>query len=151
MKTSFRGRKLIEEYESLRLEAYPDPGTGDEPWTIGVGHTSSAGFPKVTKGMKISKEYAYDILKRDLKKTEDIVSRYVTAPLSQNQFDALVSFTFNLGPQNLRVSTLLKKVNRKDFEGASREFQRWNKADGKILSGLTRRRKAEEDLFRKGE
>lgn len=148
METSPRGIDLIILFEGEKLRAYPDPATGGEPWTIGVGHTSAAGPPKVTRGMLISLGNSRRILARDLKKFEDGVDAAVTTVLTQNQFDAIVSFAFNVGLGNFRKSTLLKKINREDFEGAAVEFAKWNKAAGKVMQGLTNRRAAEAAVFR---
>lgn len=149
MKVSASGRKAIAGHEGVRLNAYPDPATGGEPWTIGVGHTSAAGAPKVSKGMTITEAECDEILSRDLATFEKAVSRLVTVPLNQNQFDALVSFTFNVGAGNLGKSTLLKKLNAGDYRGAADQFAVWNKAAGKVMSGLTRRRAEERALFLK--
>lgn len=148
MKISDNGIAEIIAFEGLVLKAYPDPGTGGEPWTIGVGHTSAAGPPRVKKGMAITKEEAITILRRDLAVFERGVSEMVFHPITQGQFDAVVSFSFNVGLQNLKNSTLLKKVNAGDFEGAAREFRRWNKAAGRVLQGLVKRRAREEMIFR---
>lgn len=138
------GLELVKEFEGLRLEAYLDPvGV----WTIGYGHTSMAGPPEVKKGMKLTSKEAEDLLLRDLKKYEDAVDRLVKVDLNDNQHAALSSFTYNLGEGNLKKSTLLKKLNDGDYSGASAEFPKWNKAGGKILKGLTRRREAERALF----
>ena len=145
MKTSDRGVALIKAHEGLRLTAYTDPvGV----WTIGYGHTTTAGPPKVERGMKITDAGADAILRQDLAKFEGYVSSAVKVPLNQNEFDALVSFTFNLGPGNLRSSTLLKKLNAGDRAGAADEFLKWTKAGGKTLPGLVKRREAERALFR---
>src|SRR5690606_10106222 len=108
MKTSSAGVAFIRRHEGAVLSAYRDPAG---VLTIGVGHTSAAGPPVVKPGMKITLEEADAILKRDLARFEESVSRLVKVPLSQPQFDALVSFTFNLGEGNLSRSTLLKKLN----------------------------------------
>ena len=147
MKTSDVGISLIKSHEGLRLEAYPDPAHGWKVGTIGFGHTSAAGSPKVTRGMKITEAGATEILRADLGKFEGYVSKAVTVPLTQWQFDALVSFTFNLGPGNLRSSTLLRKLNARDYDGAADEFLKWTKAGGRILPGLVKRRAAERALF----
>lgn len=137
---------LIKEFEGLELEAYADPvGV----WTIGYGHTAAAGPPAPKKGMKITVQQAEALLLNDLVKYENAVRKYVKVPLNDNQYGALVSFTYNLGPGNFANSTLLRRVNAKDFVGAAREFGKWNKAKGKILKGLTRRRAAEAALFKK--
>ena len=111
MRTSASGRAAITRHEGLRLTAYPDPATGGEPWTVGVGHTSRAGPPKVTKGMKITRAQAEEILSRDLATFEAAVSKAVKVPLNQNEFDALVSLAFNIGAGAFAKSTLVKKLN----------------------------------------
>jgi lysozyme len=137
---------LIKSFEGLVLKAYEDVvGV----WTIGYGHTSMAGPPTVKPGMTLTKSQAEDLLLSDLKKYEKSVNDLVTVDLNDNQYGALTSFTYNLGAGNLKTSTLLKKVNAKDFSGAAKEFQKWNKAGGKVLNGLTRRRAAEAALFQK--
>lgn len=141
------GLELIKEFEGWRSLAYPDPATGGEPWTIGYGHTSAAGAPDVKPGMVISKEEGLIILARDLEKYEAHVRRLVKVPLTANQHAALTSFIYNVGPGNLENSTLLKKLNAGDYAGAAGEFRKWNKAAGKAMAGLTRRRLAEAKLF----
>lgn len=148
MQTSDKGRALIRAHEGLRLEAYPDAGYGWDRATIGYGHTSQAGPPAVHRGMKITAAEADAILRADLKKFEGFVTSAVHVPLNQNQFDALVSFTFNLGPGNLRSSTLLRKLNAGDYAGAAAEFPKWNKSNGKVMPGLVKRRADEQALFR---
>lgn len=139
---SDNGLKLITESEGLELKAYPDPGTGGEPWTIGYGHTKN-----VCKGMTCTKEEALKWLRQDVSWAEDAVNELVYVPLTQNQFDALVDFIFNVGRTNFANSTLLRKLNKADYVGAAAEFQRWNKAAGKVLPGLTKRRQKEAQLF----
>jgi lysozyme len=138
---------LITEFEGVELEAYADPAHGWAVPTIGVGHTSAAGPPKVVKGMKITRKEAMEILARDLAGVETTVTSAVKVPLNENQFGALVSFTFNLGAGNLRKSTLLRLLNAKDYAGAAGQFGQWVKAKGKKLDGLVRRREAERALF----
>lgn len=145
--TSQTGLDLIKQFEGWRANAYPDPATGGSPWTIGYGHTTAAGRPTVAPGLKITKAEGEEILRNDLRAVEAAVAKAVKVTLTQNQFDALVSFTFNLGEGNLRKSTLLKKVNANDFVGAAKEFAKWNKAAGKVMPGLTRRRQAESAMF----
>lgn len=147
MKTNDAGVALIKQFEGLRLEAYADPAHGWKVPTIGYGHTDAAGAPKVYKGMKITAQKADEILRADLGQYEQAVNAAVTVPLNENQFAALVSFTFNLGAGNLRSSTLLRKLNVRDYTGAAAEFPKWNKAGGKVLAGLTKRRNAERALF----
>lgn len=141
-KTSPAGRNLIREFEGERLTAYPDPATGGDPWTIGVGHTG----PDVTKGLVITKELSDRLLSDDLGRFEGGVNK-LALKTTQAQFDALVSFAFNVGLGNLTSSTLLKKHNAGDYAGAQAEFAKWNKAAGKVMPGLTRRRSAEAALY----
>lgn len=153
MKTSPNGRHLIESFEGLILQSYDDyndhviePGDAIHgTLTIGYGHTSAAGPPHVYVGQVFTKEDADQTLARDLEKVEREVSRFVQVPLNQNQFDALVSFQFNTG--GLGHSTLLKFLNEKDYLRAADQFLIWNKAGGKTLPGLIRRRQAERKLF----
>ncbi len=140
MKISQKGIDLVKSFEGLELKAYKD-SVGVV--TIGYGSTGS----HVSMGMRITREQAEQLLKKALERFEKGVSDLVKVPLNQNQFDALVSFSFNLGLGNLKSSTLLKKLNVKDYQGAADEFPRWNRAGGKVLKGLTRRRIAERDLF----
>src|SRR6185295_9414570 len=160
MRTSPTGRKLIESYEGLILQTYDDANDhivmpGDPVkgvLTIGYGHTSAAGEPKVMAGMTITKELADQYLANDLIKVERDVERLVKVPLNQNQFDALVSFTFNLGAGNLARSSLLKKLNAGDYSGAADEFLKWTGAKqigSGPIPGLVRRREAERKLFLK--
>mgnify|MGYP003136316221 FL=1 len=111
-------------------------------WTIGYGHIKG-----VSEGMTITQEQAEQMLLDELIEYENYINELVTVPLSQNQFDALVSWVYNLGPANLKSSTLLKVLNSNDFEGVPAQIVRWNKANGKVLEGLTRRREAEAELF----
>lgn len=150
MKTSDRGVDLIKQHEGLRLTAYPDAGYGWARGTIGYGHTSAAGSPEVTRGMRITAAEAEAILRRDLGKFERAVSSMVHVALTQAQFDALVSLAFNIGPGALEKSTLLRLLNRSDYQGAADQFERWNKSAGKVLSGLVKRRTAERTLFLDG-
>lgn len=144
MKTSAAGRKAITEREGLRLKAYRDSAN---ILTIGVGHTSAAGPPTVMPGMTITAALADQILTRDLSIFEKAVNASVTVPLNQNEFDALVSFAFNIGAGAFQKSTLLKELNKGNRYGAANELLRWDKAGGKKLKGLTNRRMAERDQF----
>lgn len=141
--------RLITEFEGFVPNWYPDPAHGWKVPTVGYGHTDAAGQPfySDTKDKVFSKQEAMEILRRDLGQYENAVNRAVKVPLNANQFGALVSFTYNLGEGNLAKSTLVKKLNAGDYQGASAEFARWNKAGGKVLAGLTRRREAERQLF----
>lgn len=146
MKTNQAGVDLIKEFEGFIPRWYSDP-VGVK--TCCYGHTDAAGDPKysLTQHMTFTKADGEDILRRDLRQYEAAVVSAVHVPLSTNQFAALVSFTYNLGPGNLRSSTLLRKLNAGDYAGAAAEFPRWNKAGGRVLAGLTRRRAAEQALF----
>lgn len=139
MRTSQRGINLIKQHEGLRLEAYRCPAG---VFTIGYGHTVG-----VRRGDVIDERRAEYLLEEDLKKFEAVVNRECPG-VNQNQFDALVSFTFNLGERNLLKSTLLKcvKANPNNLNIRT-ELLRWNRANGEVLPGLTRRRKAEADLY----
>lgn len=147
MQTSDKGIALIKGFEGCRLTAYPDPGTGGAPWTIGYGWTYPVDGKPIKPGMKIDQATADRLLKTGLVSYENDVLKLVKVKLSQNQFDALVSFAYNVGSRALSTSTLLKKLNAGDIKGAADEFLRWNKAGGKVLNGLTRRREAERALF----
>src|SRR3990167_667104 len=142
MKTSDRGLEFIRVFEGMKLIAYPDPGTGAEPWTIGVGHTKG-----VRRGDVCTEAEAMAWLREDCAEAETCVESFVESELTQNQFDALVSFVFNCGCGNFKASTLLRLINAGNVEGAAGQFKRWNKANGKVMAGLTRRRQAEADLF----
>lgn len=143
MKTSAEGISLIKKFEGCELYAYQ---CSANVWTIGYGHTKD-----VEPGMQITQEDAEQMLVDELHEYENYINEYVTAPLSQNQFDAMVSWVYNLGPANLKASTLLKVLNAGDYEGVPAQIRRWNKAGGEILDGLIRRREAEARLFKNDE
>lgn len=134
---------LIKRFEELRLEAYPDPATGAEPWTIGWGHTG----PEVHEGLVISEGIADAYLVKDMQDAVEAVNALVKVDMTQGQFDALVSFVFNCGAGNFAKSTMLKKMNEGDTVKASLEILKWNRGDGKVMNGLVRRRAAEQSLF----
>ena len=145
-----KGKKLVQHFESClkkvgegKFKAYLDPVN---VLTICWGHTNHHGR-KITKESVWTQKECDDEFASDMIIFEKDVKKYVKVELNQNQFDALVSFTYNCGAGNLKKSTLLKKVNAEDFAGAAKEFAKWNKAGGKVLKGLTRRRKAEAELF----
>ena len=144
MQTSEKGIALIKQFEGCKLTAYQD-SVGI--WTIGYGWTQPVDGKPIRAGMTIKQETAERLLKTGLVSYESDVSRLVKVGLTQGQFDALVSFTYNLGARSLSTSTLLRKLNAGDYAGAANEFLRWNKAGGKVLNGLTRRREAERALF----
>src|SRR5258708_33537577 len=142
MNISEAGLALIKESELLRLQAYPDPGTNAEPWTIGYGHTRG-----VKQGDTCTTDEADRWLIEDLEPVEKCIADSVSIELTQGQYDALCSFVFNLGCMALRNSTLLRKLNAGDDTGAAEEFHKWNHAGGKVLAGLSKRRNAEAEMF----
>ncbi|MWT35090.1 glycoside hydrolase family protein [Escherichia coli] len=144
MQTSDKGIALIKQFEGCKLTAYQD-SVG--VWTIGYGWTQPVDGKPIRAGMTIKQETAERLLKTGLVSYESDVSRLVKVGVTQGQFDALVSFTYNLRARSLSTSPLLRKLNAGDYTGAADEFLRWNKAGGKVLNGLTRRREAERALF----
>ena len=143
MKTSKNGINLIKTYEGCRLTAYKCPAG---VWTIGYGHTAG-----VKQGDTITPLQANTLLTVDLQKFENAVNKAVKKPITQNEFDALVSFAFNVGIGNFEKSTLLRLVNLGQFELAAKQFEKWIYAGGKPLTGLKKRRLAEKTLFLKKE
>lgn len=143
--TSTSGIQLIQLYEGLRLHPYKDcVGL----LTVGYGHLIGNGTDLTHElNRTITLHEATELLKQDLHKFERGVSRYIKAPISQNQFDALVALAYNLGNGTLQRSTLRQKLNRGDYDGAAKEILKYNKAGGQVLKGLTRRRQAEYRLF----
>lgn len=140
MHISDEGLELIKHFEGCELEAYKCPAG---VWTIGYGHTKD-----VEEGEKWSQDKADFMLFRELEEEyEQYVNDYVHVPLNQQQFDALVSWTYNLGPVNLKKSTLLRKLNDGEYQEVPNQIKRWNKANGEVLAGLVRRREAEALLF----
>jgi len=148
MKTGPDGIKLMHHFESCRLKAYPDPATGGDPWTIGWGETGA----HVYKGMVITQEQADLMFENRLQREfEPGVQAAITSGCSQRQFDALVAFAFNVGLGNLRSSTLLRMHNAGRYEDAAQQFNRWDKAAGKVMKGLQRRRHAEKCVYQGSE
>ena len=139
MKISQEGLSLIKKFEGCELNAYKC--AAGVP-TIGYGSTHG-----IEMGMSISRARAEELLLEDIAKFEDHVNNNVKVPLNQNQFDSMVSWTFNLGGGNLKSSTLLKVLNGSDYTDVPNQIKRWNKANGKVLQGLIRRREAEALLF----
>ena len=139
MKTSDVGVEMIKEFEGKKQVAYQDPAG---VWTIGYGHTKG-----VEKGQLCIEKTCDRFLREDLEEVEEYIDRLVEVPLTQKQYDALVAWTFNLGPTNLKESTMLRKLNYGDYESVPEEMRRWNKAGGEVLNGLVRRRDAEANLF----
>lgn len=154
---SAAGRDLIESFEDDRLIAYADPATGGAPWTIGRGHTGADVYP----GLRITQAQSDVLFAQDLAARGENIINGLDLDLTQSQFDALVSFVFNVGPGKPGVkdglivlrsgqpSTLLKKLRARDYAGAADQFLLWDYANGKKLVGLTRRRRAERALFLK--
>ena len=139
MRTSEAGVNLIKSFEGCRTVAYQD-AVG--VWTIGYGHTID-----VKEGMTITQHQCDVMLEVDIETYENYVNEQVTVSLTQNQFDALVSWVYNLGPTNLRNSTMLKVLNAGKYDEVPYQMKRWIHADGKILKGLVIRREAEAELF----
>lgn len=135
---------MAKAFEGLRLKSYRDEAG---VWTVGWGHTGV----EARDGATMNEEEAEVLLGEDLESAARCVDRLVKVEVSQNQFDALVDFCFNLGCASLAQSTLLKMVNAGDFDEAAKQFLRWNKGAGKVLRGLTKRRQAEAELFRKAD
>jgi lysozyme len=142
MNTSEAGKDLIKRFEGVRLNAYLD---SVKVPTIGVGHTKG-----VRMGDIISPAQVDEFLTADLMDAERAIDRCVTVPLNQAQFDALVSWTFNLGGGALSKSTLLKRLNASDYDGAADEMLKWTMAGNRVLDGLVKRRTAERMLFLTG-
>ena len=139
------GLDLIKHYEGLRLKAYRD-AVG--VWTIGYGHTSMAGDPKVKAGMVITEDEAEQILRTDLKKYEDAVKKALPGyPLTDNQYAALTSLCYNVGPGNFSKSSVVRYLRQGNPGQSADAFRAWNKAGGRVLQGLVTRREAERKLF----
>jgi GH24 family phage-related lysozyme (muramidase) len=144
-KINQEGLELIKSFEGCSLHAYPDPGTGAQPYTIGYGHTG----PHIKLSAEITQGEAECLLKADLERFEQAVNRMVNRDLTPNQFSALVSFAFNVGEGSLEGSTILRMVNLGDFQAAANHFKNWVYAGGHTMPGLVRRREAEATLFLK--
>ncbi len=142
---SQRGCDLMHRFEGCRLTAYPDPGSSNgEPWTIGWGSTG----PDIRPGTVWTQAQADARFRQDLRKFEGgVVARLGEAPTTQSQFDAMVSLAYNIGLAAFGGSTLLKKHNAGDYEGAANAFRSWRFNDGKEMRGLLRRREAEAALY----
>ena len=131
---------LLKQVEGCKLKAYQD---GGGVWTIGYGHTG----PDVTPGLVITQQRAEELLAQDVKKVEGYINSLVTSALTQNQFDALVSFVYNVGKKQFATSTLLRLLNQGQFTLAKEQFQRWKYDNGKEVQGLINRRVKEAELF----
>lgn len=137
---SSSGLAFIRKMEGCSLQPYLDQAG---VWTIGTGHTG----PEVNAASTITQEEADRLLDKDTASAVATVNRLVSVPLNQNQFDALVSFVYNVGATNFKTSTLLSLVNKGEHKAVPAQFLRWNKAGGKVSAGLIRRRKAESRLY----
>ncbi|MCH7313157.1 lysozyme [Acinetobacter sp. ANC 3882] len=146
MSISSIGINLITNFEDLKLKAYDD---GANVWTIGFGTTVYPNGVRVNKGDSCTKEQAISFFQYDLRRFQKAVHEVVTVPLSQKQFDALVSLAYNIGTNAFKSSTLVKYLNSLDYRNAADQFLVWNKSNGKVLKGLVRRREAERHLFLK--
>ena len=141
MKISQDGINFIKRWEGLRLSAYRCPAM---VWTIGYGHTKTA-----RRGMKITEAEAERLLRQDVKVYEYSVQKLVKVTLSQNQYDSLVSFCFNVGRGAFAQSTMLRVLNQSNYQRTAKEFHKWVHAGRKVLPGLVSRRKAESEMFLK--
>tara|TARA_B100001564_G_scaffold318861_2_gene295755 strand:- start:2061 stop:2504 length:444 start_codon:yes stop_codon:yes gene_type:complete len=139
MKISQEGLSLIKKFEGCELEAYR---CAANVLTIGYGSTKG-----VKEGDTITQEEADSLLLHEMDEYESYINNMVKSDLKQNEFDSLVSWVFNLGPSNLSSSTLLQKLNNKDWDDVPNQIKRWNKAGGQVKQGLVRRREAEALLF----
>lgn len=145
MKTSTSGISVLHFFESCRLKAYPDPGTGGAPWTIGWGDTG----PDVVPGLVITQDEADARFTRRLaNEFEPGVLNLLTVTPDQAQFDGMVCIAYNIGLTAFKNSTLRKNFNAGDIPGADAQFLAWNRSGGKVMLGLRRRRAAEQSLFR---
>ncbi len=156
MKVSQKCIEQIKKDEGVRNRPYQCPAL---LWTVGVGHVIDPNHAKVPMANRkqlpipanwdrvLTAEEIDEILRKDLERFEQGVLRLIKVPLTQGQFDALVSFSFNVGLGNLQNSTLRMKVNRSEFEAAAEQFLVWTKAGGKVLPGLVKRRTHEKEMF----
>lgn len=143
MRTSEHGIDLIKRREGFRSHAYPDPGSPDgNPWTIGYGSTHG-----VHEGMVVTEEQATEMLKADLHLFEAVVDHGVKVPLEQHEHDALVSLVYNIGPRAFLGSTVLKRLNANDRQGAADAMLMWDKNAHHVMAGLHRRREEERKEF----
>lgn len=148
MKTSDKGRRFIELWEENGDPALKPYNDGTGTLTIGFGHTTAAGPPRVTPGLRITAEQADAILAADLASVEVDVNRFLKVPVTQDQFDTLVSFHFNTG--GLGRSSLLRDINAGRMNRVEADLNMWVRGGGRVMSGLIRRRKAEYVLFSTG-
>jgi lysozyme len=137
---------LIKRWEGCRLEAYPDPATGGDPWTIGWGSTG----PGIKKGVRWSQAQADDRLAIDVDRFMKGVRSVLRKPATDAQLGAMTSLAYNIGVGAFKDSTLLRKFNAGDIAGAAAEFPKWRRANGKVMQGLVNRRADEQKVFREG-
>jgi len=147
-KINKNGLNAIKQWEGLQTNAYQDSAG---VWTIGYGHTAAAGEPIPVEGLSISLDEAEKLLKHDLSQYEQAVQENVKVPLNDNQFAALVSFTYNVGISAFKSSTLLRKLNQQNYEAVPSELMKWVNSKGRKVQGLVNRRAAEAGLWVKGE
>lgn len=139
------GLAIVKEFEGCKLTAYPDPATGGDPWTIGWGATGAG----IKKGVTWTQAQADERLARDFGEfVHDVRTLVGSSPTTDSQLGAMASLAYNVGTANFGSSTLLKKHRAGDYVGAAAEFAKWNKAAGRVMAGLTRRRAAEAALYR---
>jgi len=143
MKIGKKGLDVIKHFEGFRTQAYLCPAG---VWTIGYGTTTN-----VKKGQTITQAKADEFLMRDVAKFEKCINNLVKVPLTQEQFDALVAFVYNIGPGNFTSSTLLSLLNQGQYHAVPAQMLRWNRGDGRVLAGLTARRTSEGVLFSTGQ
>lgn len=142
--TSATGIKEIQRSESLRLTPYKDIAG---KWTIGWGHLIKDNEPELLRASGITENQASALLKQDLKTAESAVNRLVTVPLSEGQYDALVSFVYNVGEGNFSESSMLRELNAENYDAAAAQFPRWKYAGGEPSAGLLARRAREQNTF----
>ena len=139
---------MVERFEGFRSVPYPDPATGGAPWAVGFGSTrDAAGNPVTTDTPSVTIDEARRLALRDMRAALAAIKTDVTVPLTTMEEAALIDFCYNLGIGNFGSSTLLRLLNQGDYAGAAAQFARWDRADGRVLAGLLRRRIAERDLF----
>ncbi len=143
MQISVNGIEALKEHEGFRSKAYLDTG---DVWTIGYG-TTRIGNIAVSKGMTCTIEQATQWLYADVGDAQTAINTLVKVPLEQHQFDALVSFVYNIGIGAFRSSTMLRLLNFGDYKGAAGQFKRWNKDNGRVIPGLVSRRSVEQSMF----
>jgi lysozyme len=146
MNILFDDTKIIRDFEGHSLKAYPDPVTKGDPWTISWGLTGAW----VKPGLVITQDESKQRFMEYIQKFCDQLTPLIKVPVSKSQYVAVLSLAWNVGIGNISKSTLLKKLNAQDFKGAADEFLKWNKAGGKVIPGLTRRRVAEREFFLTG-